>query len=414
MNEFTWLFVAALALAGGVELWLTARQARAVVAHRDQVPAAFQQRIPLAAHQKAADYTLAKLRVERMEIGTGALLTLAWTLGGGLATLGTLWGIEGTVSIWRDTAFMLTAFLAMSLLSLPLALYRTFVIEARFGFNRITPALYVGDLLKQAVLSAVLGAPLIALLLWLLAHAGAGWWLWGWTAWMAFALLMLWAYPSLIAPLFNRFVPLDDPALRQRIENLLQRCGFASDGVFVMDGSKRSQHGNAYFTGLGAHKRIVFFDTLLRTLAPAEIEAVLAHELGHFKHGHVKQRLLLMAVTSFIGFAVLGWLSGETWFYQGLGVSAPSHPMLLLLFLLISPYFTALLQPLSGYWMRKHEFEADAYAASQAEPQRLIDALVKLYEENAATLTPDRWYSAYHDSHPPAPVRIAQLAGQRA
>lgn len=412
MNEFTLIFLAAVALASTVELWLASRQLRAVADHRGTVPSPFQERISLSTHQKAADYTCAKLRLERVEIVYGALLMLGWTLGGGLEALIRIWDVDA-VSIWRGIGFILSALLIMSLLSLPLALYRTFVVEARFGFNRVTPALYVGDLVKQALLTAALGAPLIGVLLWLLTHAGSAWWLWGWAAWMGFALLMLWAYPGFIAPIFNRFTPLDDNALQLRIENLLQRCGYASGGVFVMDGSKRSQHGNAYFTGLGSQKRIVFYDTLLRSLTPDEIEAVLAHELGHFKHGHVNKRLVLMAVTSFAGFALLGWLGGETWFYSGLGVSHASPAALLLLFLLITPYFTALFHPLSAYWMRKHEFEADAYAARQAQAQKLIDALVKLYEENAAILTPDPWYSAYHDSHPPAPVRIAQLAGRR-
>lgn len=413
MNAFTALFIAAVAVAVGVELWLAGRQARAVMRHRQRVPEPFQTRISLATHQKAADYTRAKLRLERAEILFGAALVLAWTLGGGVATLAGAWGLDAGASLWRGTGFLLSALLLSGLLSLPLSLYSTFVIEARFGFNRVTPGLYFADLVKHGLLAGALGAPLIALLLWLLASAGAGWWLWGWAAWMGFALLMLWAYPSLIAPLFNRFTPLADAALLQRIEALLQRCGFRSGGVFVMDGSKRSQHGNAYFTGLGAQKRIVFFDTLLHSLAPDEIEAVLAHELGHFKHGHVTKRLLLMAVTSFLGFAVLGWLSGQHWFYSGLGVDTAAPAVLLLLFLLVSPYFTALLHPLSAYWMRKHEFEADDFAARHAEPQHLIDALVKLYQENAATLTPDPLYSAYHDSHPPAPVRIAHLAGRQ-
>jgi len=408
MNEFTSIFIAAVVLAAGVELWLAGRQATAVRQHRAHVPMPFHERVSLAAHQRAADYVGAKLRLERAETIVGAVLVAAWTLGGGIDALAGWWGVDGAPSLWRDTGYMLTALLIMGALGLPLEIYRTFAIEARFGFNRITAALYIGDLVKHTLIFILLGGPLIALLLWLLAHTDH-WWLWGWFAWMGFALLMLWAYPSLIAPLFNRFTPLEDTTLRQRIENLLHRCGFASGGVYVMDGSTRSQHGNAYFTGLGAQKRIVFFDTLLRTLSPDEIEAVLAHELGHFKHGHVKQRLAFMAITSLIGFALLGWLSSADWFYHGLGVTTPSHPTLLLLFLLVLPYFTALLHPLSSRWMRKHEFGADAYAAAHAEPQRLVDALVKLYEENAATLTPDALYSAYHDSHPPAPVRIARL-----
>lgn len=408
MNEFAYIFITVVTLATGIELWLTRRQAAAVRQHRSHVPAPFHTRILLATHQRAADYADAKLRFERAEIIVGVLLVMGWTLGGGLNTLATLWGVDSTPSLWRDTGYILTVLLVIGALGLPLEIYRAFVIETRFGFNRVTAALYISDLVKHTLIFVLLGGPLVALLLWLLACTHY-WWLWGWTVWLGFVLLMLWAYPSLIAPLFNRFTPLADAALRQRIEALLQHCGFASGGVFVMDGSKRSQHGNAYFTGLGAQKRIVFFDTLLRTLSPDEIEAVLAHELGHFKHGHVKQRLLFMAVTSLAGFALLGWLSHADWFYQGLGVDLPSHPTLLLVFLLVMPYFTALFHPLSSYWMRRHEFEADAYAAAHSDPRRLVDALVKLYEGNAITLTPDPLYSAYHDSHPPAPARIARL-----
>lgn len=410
MNEFSFIFIAMVLLASAIELWLARRQSRSVMRHRDRVPAAFDGRIPLATHQKAADYTQAKMRLEYTNIISGALLVLVWTLGGGLALLADWWNVDSHASLLPGIGFMVSVLLISSLLSLPLDAYRTFGLEARFGFNRTTPRLFISDLLKQGLLFILIGVPVIALLFWLLASSGMWWWLLGWAAWMGLSLIMMWAYPAWIAPLFNKFSPLQDQNLHRRIVGLLERCGFASSGIFVMDGSTRSQHGNAYFTGFGANKRIVFFDTLLKTLTPDEIEAVLAHELGHFKHGHITQRLLMMAVTTFIGFAALGWLSGQTWFYQGLGMPEASAPALLLLFLFAAPYFTILFHPLSAYWMRKHEFEADAFAARQTRAQPLIDALVKLYEENAATLTPDPWYSAYHDSHPPAPVRIAQLA----
>ncbi len=410
MNEFSFVFIVVVLLASAVELWLARRQSRNVIRHREHVPAAFDGRISLATHQKAADYTQAKMRLEYISIISGALLVLAWTLGGGLELFAGWWNVDSQSSLLSGIGFMVSVLLLSSVLNLPLDAYRTFGLEARFGFNRTTPRLFITDLLKQGLLFVSIGVPVIALLLWLLAHSGAWWWLLGWAAWMGLSLLMMWAYPTWIAPLFNKFSPLQDPDLQQRIVDLLTRCGFASSGIFVMDGSTRSQHGNAYFTGFGANKRIVFFDTLLKTLTPDEIEAVLAHELGHFKHGHITQRLVLIAITSFIGFAALGWLSGQAWFYHGLGISQASAPALLLLFLFTAPYFTMLFHPLSTYWMRKHEFEADAFAARQTRAQPLIDALVKLYEENAATLTPDPWYSAYHDSHPPAPVRIAQLA----
>ena len=409
MNEFSLIFIAVVLLACALELWLARRQSLSVLRHRQRVPEAFQARISLATHQRAADYTRAKMKLEYASVISNAALVLLWTLGGGLELFARLWDINASPSLWQAIGFMLSVLLAAALLSIPLDAYRTFALEARFGFNRTTPALFLSDLLKHGLVFSLIGIPIIALLLWLLDNTGSWWWLLGWAAWMGLSVLMMWAYPTWIAPLFNKFAPLQDQDLRQRILGLLERCGFASGGIFVMDGSKRSQHGNAYFTGFGANKRIVFFDTLLNTLSPDEIEAVLAHELGHFKHGHVTQRLLMMTLITFIGFALLGWLSGQSWFYTGLGLSQASHPALLLLFLFAAPYFTLFIHPVSSYWMRKHEFEADAFAAMQTQAQPLIDALVKLYEENAATLTPDRWYSAYHDSHPPAPVRIAQL-----
>ncbi len=410
MNGFTLVFLIFLLLTSAIQLWLAGRQRATVLRHRPQVPDDFRGKIELAVHQKAADYTAAKMRLEQIDLVIGALLVLAWTLAGGLDALSGLWTKGGWGEILTGSGIVISALFIMALLDTPMDLYRTFVVEARFGFNHTTLALYVSDALKQAVLFLIIGTPIIALLLWLVTHAGTWWWLYGWLAWTAFTLIMLWLYPTVIAPLFNRFIPLEDDALRKRIVGLLQRCGFSSDGIFVMDGSKRSQHGNAYFTGFGGSKRIVFFDTLLKSLRPDEIEAVLAHELGHFKHGHVRKRFILATLTSLAAFALLGILIDTPRFYSGLGVQHPSYATAMVLFLLVMPYFSALLKPITSYWMRKHEFEADDYAASQTDARNLIHALVVLYEENASSLTPDSLYSAFHDSHPPAPIRIAHLA----
>jgi len=298
----------------------------------------------------------------------------------------------------------------MSLLDLPFSLYHTFVVEERFGFNRSTLGVFFGDLLKQGALLLVIGGPLIALALWIMEASGGLWWLYVWAVWMAFSLIMFWAYPAVIAPLFNKFSPLDNEALKQRIQALMDKCGFRSKGIFVMDGSKRSGHGNAYFTGVGSNKRIVFFDTLLESLKPEEIEAVLAHELGHFKLKHIQKRLLSTFALSLVALALLGWLAGQDWFYHGLGISQASPWMALMLFMMVLPVFTFFIQPLMSLLSRKHEFEADAYAVQQSNGTDLIHALVKMYRENASTLTPDPLYSAFHDSHPPAPVRIAHIS----
>lgn len=409
MNAFSLVFIAALGLHWLVQLWLDRRQVRRIHAHRHHVPPAFETLIPLASHQKAADYNVARVRFGMIESTIGALLLLAWTLGGGLNLLDQFWRGLLHSPLALGVAFLISAFTLMAVLDLPAAVYRTFVIEQRFGFNRTTTSTFIGDYLRSGVLLLVLGGPLAAGVLWLMQQAGAYWWLKVWALWMGFNLLMLWAYPAVIAPLFNRFSPLADTALVRRIEALLHRTGFTSDGVFVMDGSKRSSHGNAYFTGFGRHKRIVFFDTLLKELTPEEIEAVLAHELGHFRRRHVVKRLLLMAALSLVGLAILGWLLMQPWFYTGVGLSQPSVYTALLTFLLISPHFTFLLQPLGAWLSRQHEFEADDYAVKQSDGRALIQALVKLYRENANTLTPDPLYSAYHDSHPPAPLRIAYL-----
>ena len=410
MNGFGTLFIVALTLMVVTQLWLARRQLRHVNAHRDQVPPEFAERVTLATHRRAADYTMAKTRIGQWEILYSALLLLAWTFGGVLNRLDNLWRSLDLAPLWTGVGVLVSSFLLIGLLELPFSLYRTFHLEQRFGFNRTTPALYLSDLIKQTLLLLLLGVPFAALVLWLMAQAGTLWWLYVWLAWMGFTLLLLWAYPAFIAPLFNRFTPLDNDELRTRIERLLTRCGFASSGVFVMDGSRRSAHGNAYFTGLGRNKRIVFFDTLLKGLNGDEVEAVLAHELGHFRRNHVRQRFVMSALFSLLGMALLGLLVQQPWFYHGLGVERPSLHMALLLFLLVIPVFTFFLQPLLAARMRRHEFEADEFAAEQTDGSHLVRALVKLYEENASTLTPDPLYSAFHDSHPPAPVRVAHLS----
>ncbi|MBI1943490.1 MAG: M48 family metallopeptidase [Betaproteobacteria bacterium] len=410
MHAFTLAFVAALALSTATRLWLAARQARHVRAHRDAVPESFAGTIPLAAHRKAADYTVVKTRLGAAEVCLSAAVILALTLGGLLQWLADAWaGAAAPGGIAHGVALIASVVALLSALELPLALYRVFVVEERFGFNRMTPRLFVLDLAKQVLISAALGLPLATLVLWLMARMGALWWAWVWLAWTGFNLLVLLIYPTFIAPLFNKFSPLADRALAGRIEALLARCGFRSSGLYVMDGSKRSSHGNAYFTGFGAAKRIVLFDTLLARLAPGEVEAVLAHELGHYKRHHVWKRVLVMFAASFALLWLLGRLIGEPWFYAGLNVETRSTATALLLFVLVTPLFTFFLQPLVSLLSRHHEFEADAYAASHSSAAELVRALVKLYQDNAATLTPDPLHSAFYDSHPPAAARIARL-----
>ncbi|MGH8704861.1 MAG: M48 family metallopeptidase [Burkholderiales bacterium] len=409
-NAFSWIFLGALAAATATRLWLAARQARHVRAHRDAVPASFAGTIPLAAHQKAADYTVAKVRLGVADLLVGVALLLVLTFGGLLEWLSRAWAaLAAPGGIAHGVALVVTLVVLLSAAELPLSAYRTFVIEARFGFNRMTVALFVADLARHAALAAALGVPLLVLVLWLMERMGELWWVWVWLAWAAFNLAILLVYPTLIAPLFNKFSPLRDLALAARIEALLARCGFRASGLFVMDGSKRSSHGNAYFTGFGAAKRIVFFDTLLARLAPAEIEAVLAHELGHFKRHHIWKRVALMFAASFALLWVLGQLIAEPWFYSGLNVATRSGATALLLFVLVIPVFMFFLQPLTSLFSRRHEFEADAYAASHSSAAELVKALVKLYQDNAATLTPDPIHSAFYDSHPPAATRIARL-----
>jgi STE24 endopeptidase len=409
-NAFTWVFVAALLASTGTRLWLAARQARHVRAHRGAVPASFAGAIPLPAHQKAADYTVAKSRLGIADVLLSAALLLLLTLGGAIQWLSDAWsGTFAAGGIAHGVALIVSVVVLLSLAELPLTLLRTFVVEARFGFNRMTPGLFVADLAKQTLLSALLGIPLLTLVLWLMAQMGELWWIWVWAAWTGFNLLVLLIYPSFIAPLFNKFSKLEDAALAGRIEALLARCGFRSSGLYVMDGSRRSSHGNAYFTGFGAAKRIVFFDTLLSRLAPGEIEAVLAHELGHFKRHHVWKRVAVLFAASFVLLWALGRLIGQDWFYAGLHVGTQSTATALLLFVLATPVFTFFLHPLMTLHSRRHEFEADAYAVSHASAAELEQALVKLYQDNASTLTPDPIHSAFYDSHPPAATRIARL-----
>jgi STE24 endopeptidase len=409
VQAVTQLFLVFLGLGLAARLWLAHRHIRHVQSHRARVPADFRGRISAAAHRKAADYTVAKTRFGRITGVIDVVLLLAWTLGGGLELLDQAWRSAGFGELLTGTGFLVSVFLILGLLELPASLYQTFVLEARFGFNRTTPAVFVADLLKQALLLAVIGVPLAVAALWLMRAAGERWWLYLWLLWSGFTLFMIWAYPTVIAPLFNKFAPLRKRLLLKRIQRLLRRTGFESRGVFVMDGSRRSAHGNAYFTGFGRHKRIVFFDTLLKSLRATEIEAVLAHELGHFHHRHILKHIVLLFTLSLAGLALLGWLAGQAWFYTGLGMSTPSNHAALILFLMTAPVFSFFLQPLVAWGSRRHEYQADAFAARQADIAAMIRALVKLYRENASTLTPDPLYSAFYDSHPPASLRIAHL-----
>lgn len=409
MNGFSVFFVVMLLLMTAVELWLSLRQSRHVSAHRGDVPEAFKSQISLEDHQKAARYTLAKGKVGRLESLFGMVVLLLWTLGGGLALLSGFWQGFGWSDMTMGVVFILSFFVLSSVIDIPFSWYRTFVLEEQFGFNKSTSGLFFSDLIKQTILMLAIGAPLLWGALWLMGSAGELWWLYLWVAWMGFTLLMMWAYPAFIAPLFNQFTPLEDVELKNRVEGLLSRCGFKSQGIFVMDGSRRSGHGNAYFTGLGSNKRIVFFDTLLKTLSPEQIEAVLAHELGHFRRKHVIKNMGVMALLSLVSLAILGWVVTEPWFYTGLGVDMQSNAMALVLFMLVIPVFGFFMHPIMTALSRKYEYEADDYAASVSNGQDLIDALVALYQENASTLTPDPLVSAVYDSHPPATLRVAHL-----
>ena len=403
------LFVCAVVLGTALQLWLSVRQATEVARHRARVPQPFAAQVSLAEHQKAADYTAAKVRFHRIETVFAALVTLALTVGGGIAAVDLLWQRSGWRQPWLGAAIILTVIILTALLNLPFSLWSTFRLEARFGFNKITPRLFIVDQIKSAVLMLLLGGPVIVVVLSLMERAATLWWLWAWGLWLVLMMVMTWAWPAFIAPWFNKFSPLEDPVLKERVESLLQRCGFASKGVFVVDGSRRSAHGNAYFTGIGRNKRIVFFDTLLERLGHAEVEAVLAHELGHFSLKHIRKRLFVSILTSFCGLALLGWLASTPGFYSALGVAHPSTHAALLLFVVALPVFTVFVTPLGAMWSRRHEFEADGFAAQHASARELAAALVKLYRDNATTLTPDPVYSAFYYSHPPALARIARL-----
>ncbi|HYW57610.1 MAG TPA: M48 family metallopeptidase [Polaromonas sp.] len=414
--SFTLVFTAALVLGVLLKLYLASRQMRHVAQHRHEVPAAFANTISLAAHQKAASYTIAKARFGLLELAFGTAVLLGWTLLGGIDALNQSIMASGLGSYGSlaPQLVLLGAFgLISGLLDLPFTLYSTFVIEERFGFNKMTLRLWVMDLLKSTLVGVLIGLPIVALILWIMGSTGSWWWLWAWGTWMGFNLLILVLYPTVIAPLFNKFQPLDDEALKTRVTALMQRCGFAAKGLFVMDGSRRSAHANAYFTGFGASKRVVFYDTLLKQLNPGEVDAVLAHELGHFKHKHIIKRIVSMFAMSLAGFALLGWLSTQVWFYTGLGVrpnmGGSNDALALLLFMLVVPLFSFFVSPVFALFSRKHEFEADAYAVAQTQARDLQTALLKLYQDNASTLTPDPVFVKFYYSHPPASERLARM-----
>ena len=412
---FSLLFALALLASVLTRLWLASRQMRHVARHRSAVPQQFAERISLSAHQRAADYTLARVRLGMIDVLVGAAVLLGFTLLGGIEWLSDLWRAWlPTHPFWRQVLLVASVAALASIIELPISWYRQFVLEKRFGFSRMTQRLFFTDLLRGLAVSMALGAPLLIAVLWLMQRAGQQWWLWTWAVWVVFNLAVLVLYPTVIAPLFNRFVPMDPGPMRDRVEQLLARCGFKSRGLFVMDGSRRSAHGNAYFTGLGRAKRIVFFDTLLNRLSVDEVEAVLAHELGHFTHRHIIKRMVASFAISLAGLWLLGWLSRQPWFYQGLGATpgpgdVPGGHALLLFFLAL-PVFTFMLGPLGSWLSRKQEFEADTFAAHQSSAEHLSRALVKLYEDNASTLTPDPLHSAFYDSHPPAAIRLERLA----
>ena len=414
---FTAVFCALLVLGLLARTWLASRQIRHVARHRDQVPAPFDATIPLEAHRKAADYTIAKARFGLLTTAFEAAVLVGWTLLGGLDALNqALLGLLGP-GLWQQLALIGAFALIGGLIGLPFSWYATFRLEERFGFNKMTPGLWVADGLKGTLVGLLIGTPVVALVLWLMGSAGSTWWLWAWGVWMGFNLLALVLYPTLIAPLFNKFEPLADEQLKTRVNALMARCGFSAQGLFVMDGSKRSAHANAYFTGFGAAKRVVFFDTLLQQLNADEIDAVLAHELGHYRRRHILKRIALLFALSLLGFAALGWAASQAWFYSGLGVTpamdAPNDALALILFLLVVPLFTFFLSPLMAQVSRKHEFEADAFAMEKTRGADLASALLKLYQDNASTLTPDPLYARFYYSHPPASERLSRLQATR-
>ncbi|MCK4841496.1 MAG: M48 family metallopeptidase [Methylococcales bacterium] len=409
MNTFTIIFLIALVISYYIQFWLSLRQKSFVSKHREAVPDAFKDSVSLEAHQKAADYTVDKGKLGDIDSVIGIIFLLLLTLGGGIELAFQLWGSFGLSAMLTDLAAVATIILVMTVLEIPTSLYQTFVIEEKYGFNKSTVGRFFKDQLISLSLVIAIGMPILALILWVMDSIGSFWWLYAWAILMSFSLLMSWLFPTVIAPLFNKFTPMEEGSLKDRIQGLLERCGFSSKGIFIMDGSKRSGHGNAYFTGMGNNKRIVFFDTLVDSLDEEELEAVLAHELGHFKCKHVIKMLIASSIMTLCSFAILGWLITQDWFFSGLGVDTHSNAAALLLFALVSPVFTIFMQPISAYFQRKFEFEADDFASNNAKASKMISGLVKLYEENASTLTPDPLYSAFHYSHPPAAIRIAHI-----
>jgi STE24 endopeptidase len=408
MNWFSYTFISVLILYLMWELFLNFRQQRHIRQHRKSVPEAFSDNISLDEHQKAAAYSIDKLKLSRVELIFSAIILLWLTLGGWINGIDQFWQGFGWSAIITGILVIFSVSLLTTLLNLPFSLIMTFVIESQYGFNRTTAKLFISDMFKGMLVSVILGAPLIALVLWLMNTSGDWWWLWVWAVWFGFSLAMMWLYPVVIAPLFNKFTPLDHPELVKRIDALLHRTGFVSNGIFIMDGSKRSGHGNAYFTGFGKAKRIVFFDTLLESLTAPQIESVLAHELGHFYHHHIKKNLVVMAALSLLALAILGYLIQQPWFFEGLGTE-PSSYIALILFFIVAPVFSFFITPIMSWFSRKHEYQADSFAVAHASGEELVNALVALYKDNASTLTPDPLYSLVFDSHPPAPLRIAHI-----
>jgi len=409
MNEFSIIFLIFLTTSLLLTLWLNHRQIRYILQHRDEVPAAFKDQIEIQAHQKAANYTVAKTRVSTLSSLLSTILLILFTFAGGINEISVACLQMINNELAAGVALIFSVILLSHFVDIPIELYQTFKIEQKFGFNKTTVKQYLKDQALQLTLMLIIGIPVIYALLWVMGKMGDYWWLYAWALTIAFTFFMTWLVPTLIAPLFNKFTPLEEGALKTRIQQLLERCGFNSKGIFVMDGSRRSGHGNAYFTGIGSNKRIVFFDTLIETLNTEEIEAVLAHELGHFKCKHITKQIVVSTFITLAGFALLGWLKQQPWFFDGLFVSQATDAAALLLFLLISPVFMTFLQPLSSAMQRKFEFEADAFASSLTNPYDLVQALVKLYRDNASTLTPDPLYSSFHHSHPPAAIRIKHL-----
>jgi len=409
MNTFTIIFLIAVVISYSIQSWLSSRQKSFVLKHRSAVPDAFKDSVTLEAHQKAADYTVEKGNLGEIDSIVGVIFLMILTLGGGISMVFKLWSVSGLSPMMMELAAVGSIILIMTLFEIPSSFYQTFVIEEKFGFNKSTVAQFFKDQAISLSLVLAIGLPILALILWVMESVGEFWWLYAWAILMSFSLLMSWLFPTVIAPLFNKFTPMEEGSLKDRIQGLLSRCGFSSNGIFIMDGSKRSGHGNAYFTGMGNNKRIVFFDTLIESLDDEELEAVLAHELGHFKRKHVIKMLVASSIMTLISFAVLGLLITQNWFFDGLGIDTHTNAAALLVFTLVSPVFTIFMQPISAYFQRKFEFEADDFASQNAKATKMISGLVKLYEENASTLTPDPLYSAFHYSHPPAAIRIAHL-----